>query len=333
MARMLLGDGELQRFAQDGFLTLRGVVPLELVRAARRSVNASLGSAGMRNDSPDRTSSGNTRVRGDFDALGQTPAITDLLATVQPQLEGALGSPIQPVQSGQIRLCWPAADVDKTIVDIDMGVANGEIPYNGWNGHTDGFWNAVYGQNSPSARAREAPAPGDGIHDFSCLVAIPLSDQRQRDIGNLALLRGGHSMVAAGFRSQRDRGGPLGPGGPGWDRFNPNGGLELYHPAVRNLAAEEDGANPATVGEDCERLWPVPTQLLMAEGDAVLVHWATPHAAVRNLGPDVRYMCIFRVRRKDHVPGMQENLCDELAQWDGVRAAISGRTIDGVARL
>eukprot|EP01043_Picozoa_sp_COSAG02_P094135 COSAG02_NODE_30601_length_548_cov_1.020045_1_plen_102_part_10 len=102
----MLGDGDLQRFARDGFLTLRGVVPLELVRAARRSVNASLGSAGMRNDSPDRTSSGNTRVRGDFDAVGQTPAITDLIATVQPQLEGALGSPIQPVQSGQIRLCW-----------------------------------------------------------------------------------------------------------------------------------------------------------------------------------------------------------------------------------
>ena len=44
-----------------------------------------------------------------------------------------------------------------------------------------------------------------------------------------------------------------------------------------------DGAVAATVGADCGRLWPRPTQLEMAEGDAVLVHWATPHAAVRPL--------------------------------------------------
>lgn len=142
----MLETAELQRFAQDGFLTLRGAVPLELVRTARRSVNASLGSEGMRNDSVDRTSSGNTRVRGGFDAVGRTHAITDLLAAVQPQLEFALGASIQPVTGGQIRLCWPATEVDRAIIDIDMGVANGEIPYNCWNGHTDGFWNAVYGQ-------------------------------------------------------------------------------------------------------------------------------------------------------------------------------------------
>ena len=82
----------------------------------------------------------------------------------------------------------------------------------------------------------------------------------------------------------------------------------------------------STVGEDTGRLWPVPTQLLMAEGDAVLCHWATPHAAVRNLGPDVRYMCIFRVSRSDHTPGLDANLCDELAQWDGVRAALAGES-------
>ena len=35
-----------------------------------------------------------------------------------------------------------------------------------------------------------------------------------------------------------------------------------------------------------ERFWPMPTQLQLDVGDAVLVHWATPHAAVRNLGAD-----------------------------------------------
>ena len=70
----------------------------------------------------------------------------------------------------------------------------------------------------------------------------------------------------------------------------------------------------------------------MTEGDAVLVHWATPHAAVRNLGPDVRYMCIFRVKREDHVAGRPENLCNELAQWAGVRAAINGGS-GGIPKL
>ena len=50
------------------------------------------------------------------------------------------------------------------------------------------------------------------------------------------------------------------------------GGLELYHPAVREAAAEAgDGAETAAVGADEGRLWPVPQQMIMDEGDAVLV--------------------------------------------------------------
>eukprot|EP01044_Picomonas_judraskeda_P010189 COSAG03_NODE_1295_length_4383_cov_202.981092_4_plen_49_part_00 len=48
-------------------------------------------------------------------------------------------------------------------------------------------------------------------------------------------------------------------------------------------------------------------------------------------------MCIFRVRREDHVAGMEVNLCDELAQWAGVRAAIGGGSgngsVGGAAKL
>ena len=36
------------------------------------------GTHGLRNDSPDRTSSGNMRVRGEFDKLGQEPVILDV---------------------------------------------------------------------------------------------------------------------------------------------------------------------------------------------------------------------------------------------------------------
>ena len=75
-------------------------------------------------------------------------------------------------------------------------------------------------------------------------------------------------------------------------------------PLVRELAAGPgaDGAVAATVGADCGRLWPRPTQLEMAEGDAVLVHWATPHAAVRPLpcswSPNGR--CHRPVHRRHH---------------------------------
>ena len=215
---------------RQGFLRLEGAVSQELVREARRQINASLGHDGLRNDSPDRTSSGNTRVRGAFDDLGRTPVILDLMrgSDVQPLLESALGAPIEPVANGQIRLCFPAdLAEDGATVDIDMGVRNDHIPFNGWNGHVDGFWNKVYGQNGGGKQKKtwpdqEPPAPGEGLRDFNALVAIPLSRQLDTDVGNLALLRGGHEMMAAGFRAQREAGGPLGPDGPGWDRFNAN---------------------------------------------------------------------------------------------------------------
>ena len=81
-----LTRSQLLSLAADGYCCLRSAVPPEMVRAARRAVNASMGRDGIRNDSPDRTSSGNTRVRGHFDALGQTPVILDLLreSNVQP---------------------------------------------------------------------------------------------------------------------------------------------------------------------------------------------------------------------------------------------------------
>ena len=130
-----LDEAQLRQFHEDGWLIVKDAVPRELVREARRQINASLGADGLRNDSPDRTSSGNTRVRGAFDDLGRTPVILDLMrgSDVQPLLESALGAPIEPVNNGQIRLCFPAED--GATVDIDMGVRNDNIPFNGWNGH------------------------------------------------------------------------------------------------------------------------------------------------------------------------------------------------------
>jgi hypothetical protein len=98
-------------------------------------VNRSIGLNGIRNDSPDRTSSGNPRVRGAFDELGSQDVILDLLTETDllPLLRSAFGGELTPVRSAQIRLCFPSEESD--VVDIDMGVRNDHIPYNGWNGH------------------------------------------------------------------------------------------------------------------------------------------------------------------------------------------------------
>ena len=108
--------------------------------------------------------------------------------------------------------------------------------------------------------------------------------------------------------------------------------MELYHPLVRELAAAAAAAQgggmtdtgPAaavqtsSVGRDVGRLWPRPTQLLLEEGDAVIVHWATPHAAVRNLGADVRYMVYMRITHAEHVPGSEDTLCEIFTHYEGI---------------
>jgi ectoine hydroxylase-related dioxygenase (phytanoyl-CoA dioxygenase family) len=102
------------------------------------------------------------------------------------------------------------------------------------------------------------------------------------------------------------------------------------HPRGRELAAGTAAASDVastvprlSVGQDFGRRWPVPTQLQLDEGDAVLVHWATPHAAVRNLSPDVRYMVYFRIHHVAHEPGQPLTLCNLWRHWDGVATAMA----------
>jgi hypothetical protein len=78
----------------------------------------------------------------------------------------------------------------------------------------DGFWNKVHGQKNatlsgalsdnqagePTWLHARIPAPGEAIHDFTCLIGVPLSAQREIDAGNLGLLRGGHHLLEAAFR-------------------------------------------------------------------------------------------------------------------------------------
>ena len=84
------------------------------------------------------------------------------------------------------------------------------------------------------------------------------------------------------FRMQDESGGPMGPGGPFWpreDRNAPNGhGVRHYPDFVREDAAAREGAEYTTDG----KMWPKPTEVRLAPGDAAIILYHVPHNATRN---------------------------------------------------
>ena len=219
-----------------------------------------------------------------MDLLNATPVI-DLV-------ESAFDAPCHPVRGAQLATLWPAEDDRKT---NEAGYLNVDTPHHGWCPHLDGLWNGGiatpaagstltaadaerwYSDPSTNGGSRRYSEHNTSIANFTGLVGIALSDQRVVGSGNLGLLRGGHHPMEAFFREQLAQGGPLGPEGPGWPRENlsaPNGhGLVHYPDAVRNRYRR--GAHKAPDGS----LWPKPTWMRPQMGDAILVHFATPHSA------------------------------------------------------
>ena len=162
------------------------------------------------------------------------------------------------------------------------------------------------------------------MSNFTTLAGVALSDQRQEGAGNLGLLKGAHRKLERFFREQREAGGPLGPDGPGWPREHleaPNGhGLRHYPDAVResyerNAAFTADG-----------HMWPKPTLMKLAPGDAVIVHQATPHGATLIDGPDPRFMLYFRTTPKSRPEQNRriypEALCDIWLEWKGMHSYV-----------
>ena len=153
-------------------------------------------------------------------------------------------------------------------------------------------WSASPSRNQ---QPREYPEHGVNIGSFTALVGVALSDQTEEGAGNLGVLAGAHHHMERFFQMQRARGGPLGPDGPDWPRVDhaaPNGcGLQLepYPDAVR--AALSEGAAQTADG----KLWPKPTFLKLAPGDAVIALHLLPHCGTRVEGPDPRLMAYFRV--------------------------------------
>jgi len=126
------------------------------------------------------------------------------------------------------------------------------------------------------------PVPGT----FTLLAGVLMTDQRIENAGNLWVWPGTHRTHAAFFRER----------GP--DAF-----LECKgYPKIE---------------------LPEPCQVLGGPGDLILAHYMLGHNIGGNYDSDkVRRAVYFRLRRVGHEQRWRDCLCDELLEFDPVRAAL-----------
>ena len=137
---------------------------------------------------------------------------------------------------------------------------------------------------------------------FTLFAVVCLNDQRQPGRGQFTLARGYHHAMESFYRMQQDRGGIIGPEGPGWPRLDPESpnrsSVNQIPKMVQDLFMDEH-ARPSADG----RLWPRPAQMCMAEGDLCLCLHTIPHSGSRNEnGPEPRQNLIWRLRAKVRQP-------------------------------
>ena len=97
---------------------------------------------------------------------------------------------------------------------------------------------------------------------------------------------------------------------------------------------------PDAVRESCKRnaaftadghMWPKPTLMKLAPGDAVIVHQATPHGATLIDGTDPRFMLYFRTTPKSRPQRNRriypEALCDIWLEWKGMRSYVKRKQV------
>jgi hypothetical protein len=70
-------------------------------------------------------------------------------------------------------------------------------------------------------------------------------------------------------------------------------------------------------------LFPKPTLVPLAVGDAVICHHGVPHSSSFNAGPEERIQVYFRLVRSDRPPGCEKAYpaaeINNWLEWDGVR--------------
>lgn len=245
-------------FIRDGFVKLPQAVPPELVQAARRAINTTLGQEGI-----DKEKIVIFQSQSWTPSLRNSPAITDLFnkSSLAPTLREALGGDpdvFPPAAGGQIALRFPL-NQDQVEEQLKRPEALR------WGGHLDGLHTPTNG------------VPKGVLGTFTCLVGVALSRQTEEFAGNLGVVKGGHQINERFFRMQQATGnGSFGPGGTGWPLTDDGVPTDYIPPGLREELADA----PGTVKNADGKAFPRPTQLLMEPGDAVLVHYLTPHGNV-----------------------------------------------------
>lgn len=309
-------------FYRDGFVVLPGIVPPEMVAAARRRIFVGLG--------------GGEPARGNDAVFMDLYNATDIAAIIAE----ALG-PIVGHRGVQLASRFPTDPSERI---NESGYPDRDTPFFGWHGHLDGLWNGAVPMHQDVNRPMTAeehdawhsepsrngclkchPESNVNIMNFAALVGVALSDQTEEGVGNVGVLKGAHHEMERFFRGQRAAGGPLGPDGPGWPRVDtgaPNAsGLRHYPDAVR------DAFRPHGVETADGRFWPKPTLVRMAAGDAVVVLHAVPHCATRVEGSEPRLMAYFRIMPERRPSANRsiypEALCDIWHEWLGMAAVVA----------
>jgi hypothetical protein len=166
-----LNVAQKQAFYRDGFLQLPGAVPPELVDAARRAINASLGERGI-----DPAQLTTFRSRSYCPELQGASVITDLVhaSPVWGYAESAIGQgQIRAVVAGQIALRFPSTE-----------------PLRPPHAHIDGMYTPSNG------------VPKGEIRNFTALVGVVLSEIPHADMGNLTVWPGSHLQYEQYFRER-----------------------------------------------------------------------------------------------------------------------------------
>ena len=318
---------------RDGFVVLRRFVDRDRVARAGRLVLDSL-------DGERKGGAKDRMPQGPYP--GVSPIVLGLFndTGLREVVEEALG-PVGAARGCQLATRLPAAPGNHV---NESGYRDRDTPFRGWHGHLDGLWNGAtrihqhidrpmtpeeteaWNREPSSNGCRKTfPDLGSNIRNFAALVAVALSDQTAEGSGNFGVLRGAHHHIERFFRDQREAGGPIGPDGPNWERIDrdaPNGcGLRHYPDAVRRAFTR--GAHRTPDG----KLWPKPTLLRLAPGDAAIVLHAVPHGATRVSVSEPRLMAFFRVTPLTRPEGNRavypDALCDIWREWPGMADVVA----------
>lgn len=185
---------------------------------------------------------------------------------------------------------------------------------------------------------------------YTALVGVCLNDQLAPAQGQFAVRRGAHEAVEQFFCYQRDKGGPIGGGGPNWPRLQAVGEDNAFAGIMPPSMVE---SYPQTRFEMEGWPWPELTPVRMKRGDAVIALHSLPHTATPNISGEPRMNVYFRIRRfrpqnpyeGDRVVGWGvsdhpdralngdfleyplqydpfatsiERMCDHWSEWDGM---------------